>query len=105
MDSWNERTEVYVVDLMNKSIKEILSEKHWATKCILIYRFHSDMLDKYGNQRGLGWTILDTAAKLDFSTGYISESIQLAKGIEKYGEDLKVLSRENALLALRNNKK
>lgn len=60
------------------------------------------MEDTMSGVRKDKWRVEDTARELNLSVGFISESIKLAKALEK-NDNLKYFTRENALHHLREH--
>lgn len=78
-------------------IEKIRRETNWFQKARLVRDYHALMIETKGKKRGDKWTMQDTANLLEYSVGYVSESITLASHSE-----LSRLSRSIALRALRN---
>lgn len=85
----------------------------WYERAELEANFHREMvlkngLPQVGRPDSLvgkrGWAIKDSATELKLSVGFLCEDLQLAKEIRNFPE-LKELSRENALKALKERKK
>lgn len=87
---------------MDKEIRDIWDDISWYERCILIQKFHKSKREAKGNKRGERWTIRDTAGALDYSLGYISEALKLAKEIKK-DSSLKKFSRDKALAKIRED--
>ncbi len=79
---------------------QIENERRWNIKCQSILLFHTLMEETREGIRGNKWRIEDTALELGLSTGFISESLKLARALDK-NDKLKYFSRENALNYLR----
>jgi hypothetical protein len=76
-------------------LEQIKSERRWLFKAQLIYLYHHAMQQEFGSTRGKKWTISDTAAALELSSGYISESLKL---VSFYGDrDVSQQTRDEAL--------
>jgi hypothetical protein len=76
---------------------EIRGESSWIRKCCLISLYH--VSKSSGTKRPHKWKVADTAAELDYSIGYVSESILLARYSEKLDS---CPNRETALKKLKN---
>lgn len=75
---------------------EIRGETSWIRKCYLISLYHINKSS--GTKRPHKWKLSDTAAELDYSSGYVSEAIFLARYCDKIAE---CKNREEALKRLR----
>jgi len=75
---------------------DIHKESDWLRKCSLIFLFHGER--SMGTKRPNKWKLLDTANELDYSVGFVSESIFLAKNIPLVD---KCKTRDEALSLLR----
>ena len=76
-------------------IEKIKKESIWHKKCKLIYLYH--YRKKKENSK---WRVEDSSKELELSTGFISESLKLAKAISN-NPILMKLNRETALKSLR----
>ena len=81
--------------------KEIKEQKRWSSKCLAILEYHTLMEASRAGVRNHKWKIKDSADELNHSVGFISESLNLARAIEK-NPRLKDLTREEALKRIRN---
>lgn len=79
-------------------IDKIKTETNWYKKALLILKFHELRSSQNPTNRKFKWRILDTAEELEFSVGYVSESIRLAKSKNVI---IQTLSREYALRVLK----
>lgn len=82
-----------LIELINK-------EQDWYKKTLLIAAFHSIQQTHFGTTRGKGWTINKTALALSMSTGFVSESIQLAISLTSSPELKDCRNREQALIKI-----
>lgn len=80
--------------------KQISDERRWYHKSLGILTYHTLMQAQRLGKRNDKWRVEDSAKQLNLSIGYISESLKLAKFCAKI-EDLKLLTREDALRKIR----
>lgn len=83
---------------------EISKENRWHLKCLAILTFHTAMQATRENIRNFKWRIEDSASELNLSIGFISESIKLAKALNK-DSSLQCVTRDEALRRLREGEK
>ena len=73
--------------------------KDWVRESRKIYDFHTQKVKEKGKTkqgRSGGWTIKQTATELNLSDGTVSQSVQLAKAMEKYPDLQNYSSKQDA---------